>query len=123
MILPNGADMTGPNIQSPMGQEANLCAKCQARCHATEEDLDAVMQVLEVAPTRADAPNASVCRAALKSRYGPKKAKRLKDLLLTDRVIPGTKQYHRRHVMFLGKQPLKVHGMSPGSETSEPTNE
>ena len=109
--------------QSPMDQEANLCAKCQARCHATEEDLDAVMQVLEVAPTRADAPNASVCRVALKSRYGPQKAKRLKELLLTDRVIPGTKQYHRRHVMFLGKQPLKIQSMSPGNETSEPTNE
>ena len=106
-----------------MDQEANLCAMCKTRYHATEEDLDAVMRVLEVASTRADAPNASVCRAALKYRYGPKRAKRLKDLLLTDRVIPGTKQYHRRHVMFLGKQLLKIQNMSPGSETSEPTNE
>ena len=124
MILSNGTELTGSNTQSQMGQEANLCAKRQARCHATEEGLDAVMHVLEVASTRADAPNASVCRAALKSRYGPQKATRLKELLLADRVIPGTtKQYHRRHVMFFDKHPLMVRSMSPGSDTGEPTNE
>ena len=105
-----------------MGQEANLGAKWQARYRATEEDQDAVLQVLEVAPTRADAPNTSVCRAALKSRYGPKQANMLKGLLLADNVVPGTKQYHRRHVMFLGKEPLKVQSRSPINETSHPTN-
>ena len=67
---------------------------------ATSANLEHLLQVLEVAPTRAEAPNANVCRAALKAQHGPKRAKQLIDLLLKDRIITATKTYPRRHVML-----------------------
>ena len=83
------------------------CSKCGTCIEASKADLDDVHQVLEVAPTRADAPNANICRAALKAKHGPKRAKQLIDMLLKDKVIPATKAYPRRHVLLLDQKPLR----------------
>ncbi len=88
-------------------QKCTTCSKCGASIEATSGDLEDVLRVLEIAPTRAEAPNASVCRATLKEKYGSKRAKQLIEVLLEDRVIPATKAYHRRHLMQLNKKPLK----------------
>ena len=92
------------------------CSKCGALVPtlskaALEEDL---FKVLEVSPDRAAAPNATTCRAALKSEFGSKRAREIVDSLLEDKVVPATKAYHRRHVMFLDKRPLRP--IQPPSE-------
>ena len=89
---------------------------------ATSADLEHLFQVLEVAPTRAEAPNANVSRAVLKASHGPKRAKQLIDLLLKDRVIPATKSYPRRHVMLLEKQPMRPKKLIPQEEITQQTN-
>ena len=103
--------------------ECVLCAKCRAPVTPSPQDLEHVLLILEVSPTRADAPNANICRAALKSEYGPKRARQLVDLLLVDRVVPATKAYNRRHLMFLDNQPLRVREGTKNEETSQPTND
>ena len=90
--------------------EQVLCARCGAPVPtpnkaALEADL---MRVLEVAPSRLEAPNATICRAALNSKYGSTRARQIVDFLLKDKVVPATKAYHRRHLMFLNKQPLRL---------------
>ena len=112
--------MTDTTPHQPV--ECVLCAKCCAPVSATPQDLDDVLRTLEVSPTRADAPNANICRAALKSEYGPKRARQLVNLLLLDRVVPATKAYNRRHLMFLDKQPLRVREATQNEEASQPTN-
>lgn len=104
------------------GDECVLCAKCRAPVTATPQDLEDVLRILEISTTRADAPNANICRSALKSEYGPKRARQLVDLLLLDKVVPATKAYNRRHVMFLDNQPLRVRGGTQNEATSQPTN-
>ncbi len=110
------SDMTHQHV------ERVLCAKCGAPVTATPPDLEDVLRILEVSPTRTDAPNANICRAALKSEYGPKRARQLIDSLLLDRVVPGTKAYHRRHVMFLDKRPMRVRQETHDEKASETTN-
>ena len=83
------------------------CTKCGATEEPKPEDLADILNVLEVVSTRAEAPNACVCRAVLKQTYGAKRGKQLIDLLLEDHVIPGTIAYNRRHIMLLNKQPLR----------------
>ena len=112
--------MTDTTPHQPV--ECVLCAKCCAPVSATPQDLDDVLRTLEVSPTRADAPNANICRAALKSEYGPKRARQLVDLLLLDRVVLATRAYNRRHLMFLDKQQLRVRGATLNEEASQPTN-
>ena len=99
------------------------CSKCGGCMQATSADLEHLFQVLEVAPTRAEAPNAIVCRAALKAQHGPKRAKQLIDLLLKDRIIPATKTYPRRHVMLLEKQPMRPKKLIPQEELTQQTNQ
>ena len=105
--------------------EHTLCSRCGAIVPtpskaALEEDL---FKVLEVSPDRASAPNAKVCREALKVKYGSKRGRELIDSLLSDRVVPATKAYHRRHLMFLGKQPLRFIQGPLEEEVTRPTNE
>ena len=105
--------------------ERMFCTKCGALVPAPskavlEEDL---FKVLEVSPDRASAPNATVCREALKGKYGSKRGRELIESLLSDRVVPATKAYHRRHLMFLGKQPLRVIQGPLEEEVTRPTNE
>ena len=83
------------------------CSKCGSSIEAKSEDLADVLRVLEIVSSRAEAPNANICRTILKERYGSKRARHLIDVLLEDRVIPATKAYHRRHVMLFDKKPLK----------------
>ena len=91
-------------------QEQMLCAKCRARISAPSKDAlrEDLWKVCEVSPDRASAPNAKVCRAALKAQFGSKRGRELIEDLLSDRVVPGTKAYSRRHLMFLDKQPLRL---------------
>jgi hypothetical protein len=96
--------------------DCTKCSKCGSTRTATNEDLADVLTVLEIAPTRAEAPNASVCRASLNEKYGSKRAKELIEILLEDRVIPATKAYHRRHVMLFDKKPLKPKKSVPQDE-------
>ena len=88
------------------------CPKCGASVTKDRDaDLADILKVLEVAPTRAEAPNAHVCREALKSTFGSKRTQYLIDILLEDRIVPATKAYHRRHIMMLDREPLrpKIH--------------
>ena len=106
-------------------QDVMLCAKCRAAMHTPskavlEEDL---WRVVEPSPDRASAPNAKDCRAALKIRYGLKRAREIIDTLLTDRVAPATKAYRRHHIMFLDKQPLRLLQQPPEREVTRPTSE
>jgi hypothetical protein len=109
----------GRHDQNP---KCTTCVQCGANMEATSGDLEDVLRVLEIAPTRAEAPNASVCRATLKEKYGSKRAKQLIDLLLEDRVIPATKAYHRRHMMLLDRKPLKPKTDAPQEEPIPQTN-
>ena len=84
------------------------CSKCGASITKDRDaDLAEILKVLEVVPTRAEAPNAHVCRAALKSTLGSKRTRYLIDSLLEDRIVPATKAYCRRHIMMLDREPLK----------------
>ena len=88
------------------------CSKCGASVTKDRNaDLTDILEVLEVVPTRAEAPNAHVCRAALKSSLGSKRTRYLIDSLLEDRIVPATKTYCRRHIMMLDREPLrpKIH--------------
>ena len=87
-----------------------LCARCRACINTTSKDAlrDDLWKVCEVSPDRASAPNAKVCRAALKAQFGSKRGRELIEDILSDRVVPGTKAYDRRHLMFLDKQPLRL---------------
>ena len=86
----------------------STCSKCGA---ATTKDRDTelndILQVLEIVPTRADAPNAHVCRAILKNTFGSKRGRYLIDRFLEDKVVPGTKAYNRRHIMMIDRRPLR----------------
>ena len=99
------------------------CSKCGGCMQATSADLEHLFQVVEVAPTRAEAPNATVCRAALRASHGPKRAKQLIDLFLKDQIIPATKAYPRRHVMLFDKQPLRPKKLTPHDEPTQQTNQ
>ena len=112
--------MTDTTPHQPV--ECALCAKCRAPVTSTAQDLDDVLRILEVSPTRTEAPNADICRAALKCAYGPKRARQLVDLLLLDRVGPATKAYHRRHLMFVDKHPIRVRKETQNEEAGQPTN-
>ena len=88
------------------------CSKCGASVTKDRNaDLTDILEVLEVVPTRAEAPNAHVCRAALKSSLGSKRTRYLIDSLLEDRIVPATKTNCRRHIMMLDREPLrpKIH--------------
>ena len=98
------------------------CSKCGGCMQATSADLEHLFQVVEVAPTRAEAPNADVCRAALKAQHGPKRTKQPIDLLLKDRIIPATKTHSGRHVMLLEKQPTRPKKLIPQEEITQQTN-
>ena len=96
-------------IKETMTDTNRLCVKCGGPMPAIDKDAlrEDVFKVLEAADTRKDAPNANICRGALKAAYGPKHTREIVDSLLRDKVVPATKAYHRRHMMFLDKQPLK----------------
>ena len=63
-----------------------MCINCG---HSSEQALkvciDEVLQVLVPAVDYCDAPNASVCRAALKETYGSKRGRQLVELALEDK--------------------------------------
>ena len=99
------------------------CSKCGRCVQATSADVEHLFQVLEVAPTRAEAPNANVCRAALIASHGPKRARQLIDLFLQDRIIPAAKAHPRRHVMLLDRQPLRPKKLTPQEEPTQQTNQ
>ena len=99
----------------------STCSKCGA---ATTKDRDTelndILQVLEIVPTRADAPNAHVCRAILKNTFGSKRGRYLIESFLEDKVVPGTKAYYRRHIMMIDRKPLgPKQVISEASPTSE----
>ena len=106
-------------------QAEMLCAKCAARISATSEDAlrERLFQILEISPDRTSAPNAKICRTALKARLGSKQARELIDRLLTDRVVPATKAYHRRHMMFIDKKPLRLLQQPPEEDATRSTKE
>ena len=80
------------------------CPKCGASVTKDRDaDLADILKVLEVVPTRAEAPNAHVCRAALRSTYGSKRTQYLIDGVLDDRIVPATRAYCRRHIMMLDR--------------------
>ena len=86
-----------------------MCAMCDSCIKADLEDcLKDILQVLEPATTRQYAPDASICRMKLKTTFGSVRGRYLVDRLLTDRVVPGTKLYPKRHIMFLNKEPMKL---------------
>ena len=99
------------------------CSKCGGCVQATSADVQELLQVLEVAPTRAEAANANVCRAVLRASYGPKRARQLIDLFLQDRIIPAAKAHPRRHVMLLDRQPLRPKKLTPQEELTQQTNQ
>ena len=96
------------------------CSKCGTPVEPKSEDLADILNVLEVVSTRAEAPNARVCRAVLKETYGVKRGRQLIDLLLEDHVIPGTIAYNKRHIMLLNKQPLRPKTSSDLNISSSP---
>ena len=54
----------------------STCSKCGAvTTKDRDTELNDILQVLEVVPTRADAPNAHVCRAVLKNTFGSKRGR------------------------------------------------
>ena len=108
-----------------VSQEQMFCAKCRARICAPSKDAlqEDLWKVCEVSPDRASAPNAKVCRAALKARFGSKRRRELIEDLLSDRVVPGTKAYDRRHLMFLDKQPLRLIQQPPEEDAVRSSNE
>lgn len=100
------------------------CSRCGAIITKDRDaDLAEIMKILEVVPTRAEAPNANVCRAALKSTFGSRRARYLIDSLLEDRTVPATKAYCRRHIMMIDRKPLrpKIHDPEepPNHQSSE----
>ena len=101
---------TASNIMEPTSLNQVCCSQCGAPLTAPnraalEADL---LHVLEISPSRKEAPNVSVCKIALKARHGRARAKEIIKFLLVDRVVPATKQYNRRHLLFLNKQPLRL---------------
>ena len=93
-----------------------MCSKCGQLCPAEAVNvcLRDILQVLEPVANRADAHNSCICRAALKRKFGSKRARLLVDFMLEDRVIAATKTCSRRHVMMLDKQPLKLSAQEDG---------
>ena len=89
-----------------------MCLNC--RCDQ-QDCLGQSMQVLEITENRVDAPNAKVCRSALKEKLGSKRARYLIDKFLQDKVINATKLYPRRHIIQLQNQPLKLKSVSEES--------
>ena len=85
--------------------------KCVNCGHSSQQALqvciDEVLQVLIPAVDYCDAPNASVCRAALKARYGSKRGRQLVELVLEDKIRGAFGGHPRRHVMTLNNNPLK----------------
>jgi hypothetical protein len=70
-------------------------------------DVDAVLAVLEPAPSRLETPNATECRKALRAAYGSKRARELVNNVLRNIPWHGTLQQHRRRVMLMGSTPMR----------------
>ena len=95
------------NADNTDNTDCAKCSRCGASMYASDGDIDDILKVLETVHSRADAPNANVCRNAIRNAFGAKRARFLVNALLEDRVISATKAYHRRHVLMLNRQPLR----------------
>ena len=90
-----------------------LCPNCMCD---KQDCMNAILQVLDFAETRADAPNATDCRSELKKEFGSKLGRYLIEKYLQDKVIPATKLYPRRHIMQLQNQPMKLRSVEGVAE-------
>ena len=60
-----------------MACTTRMCARCGGPLPALDKDAlkEDVFKVLEVADARKDAPNANICRKALKAKFGSKRTR------------------------------------------------
>ena len=85
------------------------CVNCgHSSQQALQKCIDEVLQVLTPAASDCDAPNASVCRTALKDKYGSKRGRQLIELVLEDRIVVAMGEHPRRRILTLNKNPLNV---------------